>query len=168
MIENIFDAPIPGQSLTNTPGNYPWEHPPQYTNLEDATEYVWDILHKEQNLEQIVTFLRNGIPVEAIARTMLFGGFMEGKWTVDVAMLIAEIVFKQIMAIGIKAEVQNINLFIKDQSTNKFHKQFAEFKNMKNKRKVNEAPKDKLKSFVEDIKEELKEKETGLMAKGDK
>ena len=99
---------------------------------------------------------------------MLFGGFMEGKWTVDVAMLIAEIVFKQIMAVGIKAEVQNINLFIKDQSTNKFHKQFAEFKNMKNKRKVTEAPKDKLKSFVEDIKEELKEKETGLMAKGDK
>ena len=71
MIENIFDTPIPGQSLTNTPGNYPWEHPPQYTNIEDATEYVWDILHREENLDQVLTFLRNGIPVEAIARTML-------------------------------------------------------------------------------------------------
>jgi hypothetical protein len=83
-------------------------------------------------------------------------------------MLIAEIVFKQIMAIGIKAEVQNINLFIKDQSTNKFHKQFAEFKNIKSKRQPKEPTKDRLKSFVEDIKEELKEKETGLMAKEDK
>mgnify|MGYP003327175624 CR=1 FL=1 len=27
--ENRFDAPIPGQSLTDEPGNYPWEHPPQ-------------------------------------------------------------------------------------------------------------------------------------------
>ena len=31
-----FDAPIPGQSLTDEPGNYPWEHPPQYTNPEEA------------------------------------------------------------------------------------------------------------------------------------
>ena len=27
--ENPFDAPIPGQSLTDEPGNYPWEHPPK-------------------------------------------------------------------------------------------------------------------------------------------
>lgn len=168
MIENIFDTPIPGQSLTNTPGNYPWEHPPQYTNIEQASEYVWDILHREESLDQILTFLRNGIPVEAVARIVLFGGFMEGKWSVDVALLIAEVVFKQIMAIGIKANIQNINLFIKDQSTSKFHKQFAEFKNMRKTRQTIKAPEDKLKSFVKDIKEELKEKEAGLMAKGDK
>jgi len=168
MIENIFDTPIPGQSLTNTPGNYPWEHPPQYTNIEEASEYVWDILHREESLDQILTFLRNGIPVEAVARIVLFGGFMEGKWSVDVALLIAEVVFKQIMAIGIKANIQNINLFIKDQSTSKFHKQFAEFKNMRKTRQTIKAPEDKLKSFVKDIKEELKEKEAGLMAKEDK
>jgi hypothetical protein len=106
--------------------------------------------------------------VEAIARIILFGGFMEGKWSVDVALLIAEVVFKQIMAIGIKANIQNINLFIKDQSTSKFHKQFAEFKNMRKTRQTIKAPEDKLKSFVKDIKEELKEKEAGLMAKEDK
>ena len=32
-IGNPFDAPVPGQSLTDTPGNYPWEHPPLYTCL---------------------------------------------------------------------------------------------------------------------------------------
>ena len=168
MIENIFDAPIPGQSLTNTPGNYPWEHPPQYTNLGEATEYVWDTLHRDDNLTQVITFLRNGIPVEAIARNILFGGFMEGKWTVDLALLIAEVVFKQVMAIGVRANVQNIKLFIKDQSNSKFHLQFAKFKNMKEKKQPKEPSKDRLKSFVEDIKEELKERDTGLMAKGDK
>ena len=35
-----FDAPIPGQSLTNTPGNYPWEHTPQYTDVMEAAEYT--------------------------------------------------------------------------------------------------------------------------------
>ena len=37
-IGNPFDTPIPGQSLTDTPGNYPWEHPPQYPTMEEATE----------------------------------------------------------------------------------------------------------------------------------
>jgi|TARA_X000001388_G_C2197599_1_gene109954 hypothetical protein len=168
MIENIFDTPVPGQSLTNTPGNYPWEHPPQYTNIEQASEYVWDILHKEKNLDQVITFLKNGIPVEAIARTMLFGGFMEGKWSVDTALLIAEVVFKQIMAIGVRANVQNIVLFIKDQGNDKFHRQFAEFKNMKSAKQTAKAPEDRLKTFVKDVKEELKEKEMGLMSKEDK
>ena len=28
-----FDSPVAGQSLTDTPGNYPWEHPPQFFYL---------------------------------------------------------------------------------------------------------------------------------------
>ena len=31
---NPFDAPIPGQSLTDEPGNYPWEHPPKQQTLK--------------------------------------------------------------------------------------------------------------------------------------
>ena len=110
MIENIFDAPIPGQSLTDTPGNSPWEHPPQFSNVNDAAEYVWNTLHEPEVSVQILTFLKNDIPVEAIARMILFGGFVEGKWTPDVAMLIAEVVFKQIMAMGMRAEIPQMKL----------------------------------------------------------
>ena len=82
-----FDAPIPGQSLTNTPGNYPWEHAPQYTDVMEAAEYTWDRLHDGKVADQVVTMLKEGIPVEALARMVLFGGFMEGKWTVDMAII---------------------------------------------------------------------------------
>ena len=41
---NPFDAPIPGQSLTNEPGNAPWEHPPQMVKMEEAMGYVWEKL----------------------------------------------------------------------------------------------------------------------------
>ena len=27
---SMFEAPVPGQSLTKEPGKYPWESPPQY------------------------------------------------------------------------------------------------------------------------------------------
>ena len=119
MIENPFDTPIPGQSLTDIPGNGPWEHPPQFTNIDDASEYVWKRIHNEKQLGQIITFLNNGIPVEAIARMILFSGFMDGKWTPDVALLLAKVVFKQIMAIGMKAEIPNIEVNLKN-SVNKW------------------------------------------------
>ena len=41
-IGNPFDTPVPGQSLTDTPGNYPWEHSPLITDPEQATEFIWD------------------------------------------------------------------------------------------------------------------------------
>ena len=166
MKENIFDAPTPGQSLTDTPGNANWEHPPQFVKVDEEAEYIWDKLHSEEVLTQIISFLENEIPVEAIARMVLFGGFTEGKWTPDVAVLLAEIVFKQIMAIGVKAEIKNIKLFMKDQSNNKFHKEFAKFKVQKNKAKTESTEENKAEKFAKEVKEELKAQEpSGLMTK---
>ena len=160
MQENIFDSATPGQSLTDTPGNANWEHPPQFVEVEEAAEYIWDKLHKEQLLEQVITFLDNNIPVEAIARMILFGGFTEGKWTPDVAILLAEIVFNQIMAIGIKAKVSKMKLFIKDQGTNKFHQDFAKFKSDN---KESESKSTDAKKFAKEVKKEIQP--SGLMAK---
>ena len=81
---NPFDAPVPGQSLTDKPGNYPWEHPPQYTDTQEAAEYVWDKLTQPAFADQVVAMLDAGIPVEAIGRIVVFSGFTEGKWTPDV------------------------------------------------------------------------------------
>ena len=85
-----FDAPVPGQSLTDTPGNYPWEHPPQFTDPEEVTEYLWVTMHQKQLTEQLIGMLDAGVPVEAIGRTILFAGFMEGKFSPDLAFLITE------------------------------------------------------------------------------
>ena len=105
-LENRFDAPIPGQSLTDTPGNASWEHPPQFVKVDEAAEYIWDRLHDDKLLEQVIAMLKEGIPVEALARMVLFGGFAEGKWTPDLAILLAEIVFKQIIAIGMAVKIK--------------------------------------------------------------
>ena len=162
-----FDAPIPGQSLTDTPGNYPWEHNPQYTDVKEASEYVWDRLHDEKLADQVITMLKEGIPVEALARMILFGGFVEGKWTVDVAILLSEVVFKQIMAIGMKLKIKNLKLFMGDQSNNKFHMDFAKFKSSKEKGKASATPKQTdAEKFAEEIKAELESNEpSGLMNK---
>jgi len=109
-IGNPFDTPVPGQSLTDTPGNYPWEHAPLITDPEQATEFIWDRLHKPEFAEQVIAMLDAGIPVEALGRVILFGGFVEGKFNPDVGLLLTPIVAKMVMAIGKKAGVEKIKL----------------------------------------------------------
>ena len=110
---NPFDAPIPGQGLTDKPGNYAWEHPPQFTNTSEAADFVWDKLTTPEFAEQVIGMLDSGIPVEAIGRIIIFSGFIEGKWNPDVAFIIAEPVMKMIAAIGIQGNVKKFRISMK-------------------------------------------------------
>ena len=75
--DNPFDAPIPGQGLIDEPENYPWEHPPQFTDPDEAADFVWDRLHRPEFMEQVIAMLDAGIPVEALGRIIIFNGFMD-------------------------------------------------------------------------------------------
>ena len=59
-----------------------------------------------------------GIPVEALGRIIIFNGFMEGKWTPDVAFIIAEPVMKMIATMGMRAGVENIVMSMEDITNN--------------------------------------------------
>ena len=166
-VGNPFDAPIPGQSLTDEPGNYPWEHPPKTASIEEATDMVYDSLMNEKNMSRMFTLLRMGIPIEALVKVITFSGFLEGKWTVDMAIILSEIVFKQIMAIGMKLKIKDLKLFMGDQSNNKFHMDFANFKSLKKKGQDAATPgQTDAEKFAAEIKAELESKEpSGLMKK---
>ena len=149
-VGNPFDTPIPGQSLTDTPGNYPWEHPPQYVTTDGAADHLWNRMSEPEFAEQIIAMLDAGVPVEAIGRTVLFGGFLKGKFSPDVAFIIAEPVMKMIATIGVIAGVEDIKMSM-DDITNKKEIRSAVRLNV-------EAEK-----VAKDIKGEIKQK--GLMAK---
>jgi hypothetical protein len=152
-VGNPFDAPVPGQSLTDTPGNYPWEHPPQFTDPEEATEFIWQTLHTEEFMEQIIGMLDAGVPIEAIARVIVFGGFVEGKFTPDVGFLITEPVMKMLMAIGVRAGLNNIRMSMQDITNSKQMSDIAKIKLSK-------------KDFEKSVKAvESDVKKTGLMSK---
>ena len=101
----MFDAPIPGQSLTDEPGNYPWEHPPQTASIEEAADAVYESIMDEENMARMFTLLRMGIPIEALVKVITFSGFLEGKWTVDVAKLLEPIVAMMIAGEAALAEI---------------------------------------------------------------
>ena len=152
-VGNPFDSPVPGQSLTDTPGNYPWEHPPQFVDPEEATEYIWVTLHQKQLTEQLIGMLDAGVPVEAIGRTILFAGFMEGKFSPDLAFIITEPVMKMIAAIGVNGGVEKIVFSLEDLTNRKQIKAITQVK----------IAKEKVEQITEATQEDIKK--AGLMSR---
>jgi hypothetical protein len=153
---NPFDAPVPGQSLTDKPGNYPWEHPPQYTDTQEASEYIWDRLTQPLFAQQVIAMLDAGIPVEAIARVVIFSGFTEGKWTPDVGFMLAEVTMKMIATIGITGDVKKFKISMQDLTNNN------EMKSIMNVKSQNQKFEKAAKNLQMDIKKIPEQK--GLMA----
>ena len=108
--QNPFDTPVPGQSLTDEPGNYPWEHAPQFATVEDASHAIWNGMHKEETMEKILVLLDAGLTVEEIVKVIVFAGFVEGKFNPDVGLLLVPIVSDMVVAMGKKAGIEKIKL----------------------------------------------------------
>jgi len=153
---NPFDAPVPGQSLTDKPGNSPWEHPPQFTDTTEAAEYIWDKITQPDFADQVVAMLDAGIPVEAIGRIVVFAGFTEGKWTPDVGFILAEVVMKMIATIGVTAGVKKFRMSMQDLTNNK------QMKDIMTVKARNSELEKATKSLQQDIKSSPEQK--GLMA----
>ena len=152
--QNPFDAPIPGQSLTNEPGNYAWEHPPQYVDPDSAMNFVMKKLGNVNMAEQILIMLKAKIPAEAITRLIVFGGFTEGKWTDDVATLIPPLVMQLVVAMGMRAKIKTMRISMQDTSNGQFMKDMANYEVLQEK-------------ASEEIKEELEQMppQEGMMAR---
>jgi hypothetical protein len=123
-----FSAPIPGQSLTDEPGNYPWEHPPKNTDPETIVNDLFMRMTQPEALQEILVMLDAGVPVEAIVRVMVFTGFAEGEFNPDVGFIIIEPLMEAVATIGLRAGVKNLKLSISDTGNKDFRKTMAELK----------------------------------------
>lgn len=103
------EAPVPGQSLTNSPDNrYPWEQPPRFANPDEAAESVYQRLLQPEAIKYIVSALSNGASVTDVTSVILYGDFVSGLYNPDVMMLIFEPVMFLVMSIGEKANIDYI------------------------------------------------------------
>jgi len=98
--------PVPGQSLTNSPQQpYNWERPPEFTNPREAMYVVFDSLLEEEALLNTLSALDNGAGVIDIASVILYTGFIEGKWSPDLMLLLMEPTMYMIIALAQKADI---------------------------------------------------------------
>ena len=78
----------PGNSLTDEPGKWAWERPPQFSNPDDAIDYITDSVSEGPAKTDMLKLMAAGITVEELVDQITFKGFVEGAITPDVAELI--------------------------------------------------------------------------------
>jgi hypothetical protein len=102
-----MNAPVPGQSLTRDPENpAPYEQPPKYTDIKKALFGLFEIMTEPQMYTEIVTALKDGMPVVNLTETLLTDGFQKGAWNPDLMVQLIEPTMYMVMSMAEKAGVK--------------------------------------------------------------
>jgi len=155
----MFDAPIPGMSLTHELGARPWQSPPQYTTVDEAVEYYLERMSTDEFMDQMADVLEMNVPVTTLANTIQLASVMDGKHTVDVGMLVMPLLMEMIMLIGDNAGVKYDN-GLTDAPDNTTKDTLIEAVRKEMQQKIDESEEE---PEVEEVKEE--EPKSGLMAR---
>lgn len=103
-------APIPGMSLTQEPGNAPYEQPPLYNTGEEALGFYFEKFEDEDNLDNIIFALEHGYPVESFVDAMTSVGVMEGFHSVDVKLLISPVLHEYLVNLAEAADIDFVEM----------------------------------------------------------
>lgn len=95
---SFLEAPIPGQSLTDQPKNWPWENPPEMADTEDATRFYINQLADDDVMDDLSVLFGGGMPVAPFVKTLLTTGVMNGRHSIDVSIIIAPVIHAFIKA----------------------------------------------------------------------
>jgi len=97
---------IPGQSLTNSPETpHRWEQPPEFTEPHKAMLQIFETITEKESLANILLSLAKGVSVIDLSSIILYTGFIEGKWSPDLMILLMEPTMYMIMYLGDKAKL---------------------------------------------------------------
>lgn len=87
---NLMGAPIPGQSLTREPGSAAWEQPPQYNTEAEAMDFLFEKVTRPDVQTNLLRVMDAGVPLPILLEPILMHGVQEGKWSMDLAMMLME------------------------------------------------------------------------------
>jgi len=108
-------APVPGQSLTDTPKNYPWERPPQIADFNEAIKYHIERLTDVDVMDNVFFALEYGIPSSILVETMMTAAVAQGIHNVDVSLIVNPVVHSFIKSAADEAGINYKEEFEKDE-----------------------------------------------------
>lgn len=85
----IPNGPIPGEQYTSNTKNYPWHRPPEVTEIDKGIEAAIKQLSTRQGAFGLLTSLQAGVTVVQAADMLVTSGIGKGKWSPDMAILLA-------------------------------------------------------------------------------
>jgi hypothetical protein len=109
--ESRFSKAPPGYSLTQPPGKWPWEKPAQFAEPDGAVDALIQSIQRPEVEETIVKMFAAGISIEEVVQTMTKLGFMEGKFSADVAEIIQVPLTIYFMGLATEAGIHDTRVF---------------------------------------------------------
>jgi len=143
-----YDVPIPGQSLTMTPKNAPWERPPEMSDVKEVIDSYIEFMSSEDVIDNIMLMLKLDAPVESIVEALTTLGIYKGQHSPDVKLLVAPVVHKYIEVMALKAGVPVRNIPEEDREASKKERNDNAVKMLLEK-KINEMSDDEMDEGVE-------------------
>src|SRR5210317_1105197 len=92
----MFNAPIPGQSLTSEPGNSAWERPPEFSKPEEALMWHMERLMEPKRTKAIMQILALGLDVVTVTEGILRSAVADGRHSIDVSLIIGPVIHEYI------------------------------------------------------------------------
>lgn len=108
-VTSMFDAPIPGESLTIELGSRPWQQASEMSTVDEAIEYYMERLSTDEFMNQLMDVLELGVPITSIVNTMQLNSVMEGVHSVDVGVLVSPLLVEMIMYMADMAKVEYVS-----------------------------------------------------------
>jgi len=107
-----FNAPIPGESMTNSPANpKSWERPPQHVDEDDVMKELYLLLTDPDKLQPLINLMDGGTPLDEIAQVILYQGYTSGKYNPDLMLLLIEPTLFLLISIADYAEIKDYVLY---------------------------------------------------------
>lgn len=102
----MFEAAIPGQSLTSPPGKHPYERPPEINDPEEAIQMHLTRLSSEEMVEDIVDMLELDVDIVTLTEGILRSAVSEGIHSIDISLSIAPVIHEHIKTTADKAGIE--------------------------------------------------------------
>ena len=103
--ETRFSKAPPGFSLTQPPGKWKWERPPEHNTPSEAVDAIIANIENPDAMRQYLQLMAAGVSIEELVGTIARAGFVEGKFTVDVAEIIKAPLAMYLMGLAAKFDI---------------------------------------------------------------
>lgn len=96
----MFQAPIPGESLTRPPKQFPWERPPEMNDPEEVMQFYIDRLTDSDRMSAIMDTLEVGMTIRDVTEGIVRVGVSEGMHSIDVGILVSPVIHQYIKSVA--------------------------------------------------------------------
>ena len=118
----MISAPIPGESLTTKPKNFPWERPPEVTDPEAAILMHITRLQDEDRMNSVLDALEFGeIDLKSLVKGLMRSAVSNGIHTIDVGLIAAPVVHEFIKQTAEALDIEYDEGFTTEKEREKTH-----------------------------------------------